>query len=150
MPDLLSPQPAAAAGFEPYIREYSGGVLALSSILLGKGSEAERVTAVTFNKLYEPYCKGKLKAADFPVEAYRECILQCTKSAKSRTLRNSKELSWDDQLVKALWYGLLLPLPEIGTILGKSLPALKAQLRQVREHTAGQKPLRSQANLSIV
>ncbi|CAH1214247.1 hypothetical protein PAECIP111892_03994 [Paenibacillus auburnensis] len=150
MPDLLSPQPAAAAGFEQYIREYSGGVLALSSILLGKGSEAERVTAGTFNKLYVLYCKGKLKAADFSVEAYRECILQCTKSAKSRNLRTSKELSWDDQLVKALWYGLLLPLPEIGTILGKSLPALKAQLRRVREHTAGLKPLRSQANLSIV
>ncbi|MNN57190.1 hypothetical protein D3C81_1721640 [compost metagenome] len=65
-------------------------------------------------------------------------------------MSTSKELSWDDQLVKALWYGLLLPLPEIGKILGKSLPALKAQLRHVREHAAGQKPLRSQANLSIV
>lgn len=150
MPDPLSLQTAAAAGFEEYVREYSGGIYALSTILLGKGSEAENLTAVTFKKLYEPYRKGKLSSADLSVEAYRVCIQLCAKSAKSRNLRTSKELSWDDQLVKALWYGMQLPLPEIGKILGKSTPVLKAQLRHVREHTAAQKPVRPKANLSIV
>lgn len=150
MPDPLSLQPDPGAGFEQCVREYSGGIYALSSILLGKGNEAGKVTAVTFKKLYEPYRKGKLKSADFAVEAYRECILQCAKSAKTRNLRSPKELSWDDQLVKALWYGLLLPLPDIGRILGKSIPVLKAQLQHVREHTAAQKPVQPKANLSVV
>ena len=140
MPDPLSSKAAAAAGFTGYIEQYSGTVYALSCLLLEKGTRADQAAIATFAALYEPWLKGSIPTDTFYLAAYRECIRQCSLFAQDRGRCSSALLTWEDQIASALWYGIQLPLPEISLILQRSVPELKAQLREIREHMAAARP----------
>jgi hypothetical protein len=139
MPDPLSSEAAAAAGFAGYIEQYSGTVYALSCLLLEKGARANQAAIATFAALYEPWVKGNIQS-DFSLAAYRECIRQCSLVAQDRGRCSSTLLTWEDQIASALWYGIQLPLPEISLILQRGVPELKAQLRGIREQMAAARP----------
>ncbi|WP_019913806.1 hypothetical protein [Paenibacillus sp. HW567] len=148
MPDPLSHQPASAAGYVKYVQKYSGSVHTLSSLLLGQGTEAEEATARTFAVLYEPYLQKRLDPLALSRNAYRECIQQCSRLTQTYKPIYANMLSWENRIVQALRYGLQLPLPEISAILQRSVPDLKAQLRQVREQMAAQKNLLPKSSLT--
>ncbi|MHA6534465.1 hypothetical protein [Paenibacillus sp. BAC0078] len=148
MPDPLSHQPAVAAGYTKYVQKYSRSVYALSSLLLGQGTEAEEAVVKTFAALYESYLQKRLDPLAFSHDAYRECIQQCSRLAQTHKPCYANMLSWENRLVQALRYGLKLPLPEISAILQRSVPALKVQLRQVREQMAAQENLLPKSSLT--
>lgn len=135
MPVPLSTRPVLAAEFEACVQKHSGDILAFSSLLLGPGATAEDVAVQSFTALHNSLMQGKLKlhSQALLLESYQECIKQCSRAIKDRKFCSSRTLSWEDRIVQALRYGLLLPLADISTILGKSVPAVKAQLRQMRE-----------------
>lgn len=148
MPDPLSHQPASAAGFAKYVQKHSGSVYALSRLLLGQGAAAEEAVVKTFAALYEPYLQKRLDPLAFSLAAYRECIRHCSGMTQANPSCPTNALSWDNRLVQALRYGLKLPLPEISSILQRNIPALKAQLRQVREQMAAQESLLPKSSLT--
>ncbi|OKP99954.1 hypothetical protein [Paenibacillus sp. P46E] len=148
MPDPVSLQPASEARFAEYVQKYSRNVCALSSLLLGQGTGAEEATIKTFAVLYEPFLKKSFDPQAFSLEAYRACIQQCSRLAQAQNPGYANVLSWEHQLVQALRYGMVLPLPEISAILQRSVPDLKAQLRQVREQMATQAVLLPKSSLT--
>lgn len=150
MPDPLPKEVTYSANFTEYVQKYSGTVLTLSSLLLEASTDAEQITISTFAELYKPYRRAELNPQLFPILAYRSCIRQCAELTAVRVSRSTKDLTWDEQIVKSLWYGMKLTLPEISTILQKSVPVVKAQLRHVREEMAAQGNTLPNANLSAV
>ncbi|MRN55488.1 hypothetical protein [Paenibacillus monticola] len=150
MPDPLPTEAAYSATFTEYVQKYSGAILTLSSLLLEESTEAEQITVSTFTELYKPNRRAELNPQLFPILAYRSCIHHCAGLTAGRVSRSAKDFTWDEQIVKSLWYGMKLSLPEISTILQKSVPVLKAQLRHVREEMAAQGNTLPNANLSAV
>ncbi|MNC50725.1 hypothetical protein D3C76_367070 [compost metagenome] len=148
MPAPKSRTAASLAGFAEYVQKYSRNIYTLCRLLLGQGSEAEEAAVKSFTALYEPYLRTGSDSQSFPLQAYRECIRHCTLIAQSRNVRSAACLSWDDQLVHALRYGLRLPLAEICPILQKGMPELKAQLRRMREQLATHAAALHDSNLS--
>ncbi|QQZ63096.1 hypothetical protein JI735_11735 [Paenibacillus sonchi] len=148
MPDPLSRTSASTAGFAEYIEKYSGNIYTLSRLLLGQGAEAEEAAVKSFTELYEPYLRTGCDAQSFSLQCYRECIRHCSLIAQGCKPRISACLSWEDQLVHALRYGLRLSLADIGLILEKNLPELKAQIRQMREQLAAHEAAMPTASLS--
>ncbi|AIQ66745.1 hypothetical protein [Paenibacillus graminis] len=149
MPDPLSRTSASTAGFAEYIEKYSGNIYMLSRLLLGQGAEAEEAAVKSFTELYEPYLRTGCDAQSFSLQAYRECIRCCSRIAQGRKSRISACLSWEDQLVHALRYGLRLSLTDISLILRMNLPELKAQIRQMREQLAAHEAETPTASLSV-
>lgn len=148
MPDPLSHQSPSSAGYAQYVQKYSGSVCALSRLLLGQETGAEEAAVKTFAALYEPYLQKRLDPLAFSLDAYRECIQQCSRLTQARKPCSANMLTWESRLVLALRYGLQLPLSEISAILQRSVPDLKAQLRQVREQMAGQESLLPKSSLT--
>lgn len=133
MPDPLSPKPASAAEFEACVKKYSGEILKLSILLLGPESKAEEIAVQSFIELHDFFLQDNLQAQALFLQAYRECIKQCARTAKERKFYSSRPLPWEERILQALRYGMRLGVPEISSILGKSIPAVKTQLRELRE-----------------
>ncbi|OKP88006.1 hypothetical protein A3844_09360 [Paenibacillus helianthi] len=138
----------SASEFAEYVEKYSGNIFTLCRLLLGQGSEAEEAAVKSFTELYIPYLRKGCDPQSFSLLAYRECIRHCFRIAQGRKASSTACLSWEDQLVHALRYGLRLPLAEISPILMKSMPELKAQLRQMRELLAGHEAALPKSSLS--
>ncbi|MEK5234593.1 hypothetical protein NST99_02600 [Paenibacillus sp. FSL L8-0470] len=150
MPDPLSPEWTAASEFAEYVQKNTGNIYALTSLLLGEGAVAEKTAMKTFTELYTRYLHDDFIPQPFSLVAYRECIQQCSRAAEECSLFVSNGLAWEDQIVQVLWYGMLLPLPAISTILEQSVPVLKTRLRHVREQMCRLETLRPEANLFVV
>ncbi|MFD5022208.1 hypothetical protein ACFWMP_25235 [Paenibacillus sp. NPDC058367] len=119
-------------------------------MLLQQSVEAEKVTIRTFKELHKIFRQKSFDSQLFSIEAYRSCIRQCADYYARRSLLSAKTLPWEEQLIKTMWYGLKLSLPQISIILQKSVPVLKAQLRRVREQLTAQEDLLPSGNLSVV
>ncbi|WP_379158453.1 hypothetical protein [Paenibacillus sp. sgz5001063] len=139
---------ASASEFAEYVEKYSENILTLCSLLLGQGSEAETAAVKSFTELYVPYLRKGCCPQSFSILAYRACIRHCSRIAQDRKACLAACLPWEDQVVHALRYGMRLPLTEISEILMKSLPELKAQLRQMRELLAAHEATLPTSNLS--
>ena len=151
MPDPLPVERTYSTQFAECVQKYTNDIYALSSLLLEQSSEAEKATLRTFAELYKIYRRqDDFDLQLFSVQAYRSCIRQCADSFARHSLLSAKTLPWEELLVKAMWYGLRLSLPQISMILQKNVPILKAQLRHVREQMTAEVDLPSSANLSIV
>lgn len=150
MPDPLPPESTYSTKFAECVQKYTNEVYVLSSMLLEQSNEADKITIRTFTELHKIYRQDDFDPQLFSIHAYRTCIHQCADSFARRSLLSAKALPWEEQLVKVMWYGLKLPLSQISIILQKSVPALKAQLRAVREQMTTQTDILTSANLSII
>lgn len=150
MPDPLPSESTYSTKFAEYVQMYSSNIYTLSFMLLQQSSEAEKVTVRTFKELHKKYRQDNLNSEVFSIDAYRSCIRLCADSFACRSLLSSKILPWEELLIKAMWYGLKLPLSQISLILQTNVPVLKAQLRHVREKMTAEVDLLPSVNLSIV
>jgi hypothetical protein len=149
MPDPL-PAESHRTIFAECVQKYTHEIYKLSSLLLQQSAEAEKVTIRTFKELHKTFRQKSFDRQLFSIEAYRSCIRHCADYYARRSLLSPKALPWEEQLVKVLWYGLQLSLHEISSILQKSVPALKDQLRRVREQMTAQVDFLPSGNLSVV
>ncbi|WP_340006483.1 hypothetical protein MHH52_02670 [Paenibacillus sp. FSL K6-0276] len=150
MPDPLPTESTYRIIFAECVQKYTNEIYTLSSLLLQQTAEAEKITIRTFKELHKIYRQKNFDRQLFPIEAYRSCIRQCADYYSRRSLLSAKALPWEEQLVKVMWYGLKLSLPQISIILQKNVPTLKAQLRHVREQMTAQEDLMPTGNLSVV
>lgn len=150
MPDPLPAKSIYSTKFVECIQKYTNEVFILSSMLLQQSSEAEKVTIRTFTELHKIYHQDDFDPRLFSIDAYRSCIRQCYASFARRSLLSSKALPWEEELIKAMWYGLKLSLPQISIILQTNVPVLKAQLRHVREQMTAEVDILPSASLSVV
>lgn len=150
MPDPLPAESTYSPIFAEHVKKYANEIYALSSMLVEPSTEAEMITINTFTELHKIYRNNDFDPQLFSIEAYRSCIRQCADYYARRSFLSAKALPWEEQLVKAMWYGLKLSLPQISMILQKSVPTLKMQLRHMREQMTTQVDLLPRANLSIV
>lgn len=150
MPDPLPAESRRSTIFAECVQKCTNEIYTLSSMLLQQSAEAEKVTIRTFKELHKIFRQKSFESQLFSIEAYRSCIRQCADYYARRSLLSAKALPWEEQLVKVMWYGLKLSLPQISIILQKSVPVLKAQLRHVREQMTAQEDLLPSGNLSVV
>ena len=150
MPDPLPAGSPRRTLFAECVQKYTNDIYTLSSMLLQQSTEAEKVTIRTFKELHKIFRQKSFDSQLFSIEAYRSCIRQCADYYARRSLLSAKPLPWEEQLIKTMWYGLKLSLPQISIILQKSVPVLKAQLRHVREQLTAQEDLLPCGNLSVV
>lgn len=150
MPDPLPAGSPRRTIFAECVQKNTNDIYALSSMLLQQSAEAEKVTIRTFKELHKIFLQKSFDSQLFSIEAYRSCIRQCADYYARRSLLSAKALPWEEQLVKVMWYGLKLSLPQISIILQKSVPVLKDQLRHVREQMTAQEDLLPSGNLSVV
>lgn len=150
MPDPLPAESTRSIIFAECVQKYTNDIYTLSSMLLQQSAEAEKVTIRTFKELHKIFRQKSFDRQLFSIEAYRSCIRQCADYYARRSLLSAKALPWEEQLVKVMWYGLKLSLPQISIILQKSVPVLKGQLRHVREQMTAQEELLPSGNLSVV
>lgn len=150
MPDPLPAESTRRTIFTECVQKNTNDIYALSSMLLQQSAEAEKVTIRTFKELHKIFRQKSFDSQLFSIEAYRSCIRQCADYYARRSLLSAKALPWEEQLVKVMWYGLKLSLPQISMILQKSVPVLKDQLRHAREEMTAQEALLPSGNLSVV
>lgn len=150
MPDPLPAQSPRRTIFAECVQKCTNDIYTLSSMLLQQSAEAEKVTIRTFKELHKIFRQKSFDSQLFTIEAYRSCIRQCADYYACRSLLSAKALPWEEQLIKTMWYGLKLSLPQISIILQKSVPVLKAQLRRLREQLTAQEDLLPSGNLSVV
>lgn len=150
MPDPLPAELPRRTIFAECVQKYTNDIYTLSSLLLQQSAEAEKITIRTFKELHKIFRQKSFDSELFSIEAYRLCIRQCADCYARWSLLSGQALPWEEQLIKAMWYGLKLSLPQISIILQKNVPTLKAQLRHVREQMTAQEDLMLSNNLSAV
>ncbi len=141
---MQDPLPAicpVSSKFQDYVSQLSSRIYSLSTLLLEHTAQAEHITIATFKELYELNSRKPITDQTvFFTAAFQSCIRLCAEQKSHLISGSSREGKLqEDQAIKALWYGLRLPMPEISLILEISVPELKSRLRGLREQMAGLK-----------